>query len=184
MDTVPQAPIDTEWRLADTPSRRFEVSRDGRVRNRYTGREIALTIGQTGYWQFATRVKGRKSEAKLHKVHRLVIAAFVGPQPSSKHVVNHKDGDKLNNDAANLEWVTYAENTQHAMRLGLMLPPKGELNGYAKLTDETVRAIRREYVPAHPVRGCRALADHYGISHSVVSRVVNRKAWAHVGAES
>lgn len=45
-------------------------------------------------------------------VHRLVAKAFV-PNEGQSQEVNHLDGDKLNNAARNLTWVTRAENMQH-----------------------------------------------------------------------
>ncbi|WP_334133444.1 HNH endonuclease signature motif containing protein [Atlantibacter hermannii] len=52
-------------------------------------------------------------------IHRLVAEYFIGPSPSEKHVINHKDGNKQNNEATNLEWTTISGNTQHAYRTGL-----------------------------------------------------------------
>jgi hypothetical protein len=60
-------------------------------------------------------------EGKLKgvNIHRLVADHFIGPKPSDEHVINHKDGNKQNNDVSNLEWTTVAGNTQHAYRTGL-----------------------------------------------------------------
>jgi hypothetical protein len=51
-------------------------------------------------------------------VHRLVATAFC-PNPGNKSVVNHLDGNKLNNTASNLEWATLSENSAHAYATGL-----------------------------------------------------------------
>lgn len=60
-------------------------------------------------------VIGLRKVGKTHKylVHRLVAETFI-PNPENKPQVNHIDGDVHNNCVENLEWVTNAENTQHA----------------------------------------------------------------------
>lgn len=56
---------------------------------------------------------------KLFKLHRLVANYFI-PNPENKPLVNHIDGNILNNDVSNLEWVTHSENVKHAIRTGLL----------------------------------------------------------------
>lgn len=56
---------------------------------------------------------------KSYKIHRLVASAFLHDDNSEKNIVNHIDGNKLNNNLNNLEWVTLKENTKHAYDIGL-----------------------------------------------------------------
>lgn len=66
---------------------------------------------------------------RYFKTHRLIALAFV-PNPHNKETVNHIDGNKQNNCASNLEWMTRWENLKHAMTTGLK---------YSVLTEESVR---------------------------------------------
>jgi len=61
---------------------------------------------------------------KKRRIHRLVALAFK-PRVSGCNTVNHKDGNKLNNVADNLEWTTTAGNIKHAWASGLMWKQRG-----------------------------------------------------------
>jgi len=75
---------------------------------------------------------------KYEMVHRLVAKAFI-PNPGQMPEVNHKDGNKDNNAAANLEWCTRAQNARHAVDNGLA--SSGVRHYQAKLTAEQVMEI-------------------------------------------
>lgn len=56
---------------------------------------------------------------KQHRVHKLVVQAFLGEKPTAKHQVNHINGNKADNRAENLEWCTQSHNMKHAYANGL-----------------------------------------------------------------
>jgi hypothetical protein len=98
------------WRPVPGCKTGAEISSLGRIRSRNLG--ISIGVITQGYSTFYT-----------HKVHRLVALAFPelcpNDDPLTKIVVNHIDGNKLNNCADNLEWVTISRNCLHAHDIGL-----------------------------------------------------------------
>ena len=93
------------------------VSDNGDVR-RIGSNKNCSTRDRKGYLAVDLYENG---ERKTKRVHRLVAEAFI-PNPDNKTEVNHKDGNKLNNNVSNLEWVTSKENVRHAWDNGLMKP--------------------------------------------------------------
>lgn len=88
------------------------ISSDGRVKNSKTGRILKTYKCNTGY----KRVKINKDTHRASfYIHRLVAEYFLD-NPNGKPEVNHKDRDKNNNSINNLEWVTRAENMNHAFK--------------------------------------------------------------------
>jgi hypothetical protein len=83
--------------------------------------KVLAKINYMGYDCVCFLVRGVIKQ-KTAKVHRMVAQAFI-ENVDNKPCVNHKDGNKLNNDVDNLEWVTYSENAIHAVENGLR---KGE----------------------------------------------------------
>lgn len=88
---------------------KYEVSDTGIVRNRNTKQVLNGCIA-SGYR--SVKLTFENSKQKRFYVHRLVAKYFI-PNPENKTVVNHIDGNKLNNNVDNLEWVTHRENNLH-----------------------------------------------------------------------
>lgn len=99
----------------------YEVSNLGNVRNKHSNKLKKPSKNSSGYYIFGSFKEGKRKNVY---VHRAVMKSFVG-EPEKGLVVNHLDGNKLNNNIENLEYVTMKENSQHAMENGLNeLPTK------------------------------------------------------------
>lgn len=72
---------------------------------------------------FRISIKPDKGHYKTFFTHVIICLVFNGNKPKSinseKWVVNHKDNDKHNNKADNLEWVTQSNNAYHAIKNGM-----------------------------------------------------------------
>jgi hypothetical protein len=176
----------------------YEVSSHGNVRR---ASDLALRKPQpTNRGYLTLKVRGEVPNVyKTRSVHSLVAEAFLGPKPD-KHEVNHIDGNKQNNSAENLEWVTAARNMQHSYEIGLRkvaaatkaskkpkrhsstprapFRPQGGAGNYnAKLTEsqaaEILTRLRRR-------EACTALAKEFGISKTLVIRIKDGSRWPHL----
>ena len=81
---------------------------NGDVYNENTKQVLKGSIGEHGYRYYRLSKDNKK---KMFYGHRLVAEAFLD-NPNDLPVVNHKDGNKLNNNVDNLEWVSYSDNTK------------------------------------------------------------------------
>lgn len=157
----------------------YEVSNKGRVGRTegYNGVTAAGYILKPNTDRYGyPRVQLQDSpRTRYVTVHRLVAETWM-PCDWEGFQVNHRDCDKANNDLDNLEWVTPAENQQHASRHGLMTPTVGEVNGMAKMTVDRVREIRERYAGGGVSQ--YELAREYGVTQSNISMIVNRVTWS------
>lgn len=88
----------------------YYIYDNGDVLNISTNKILKGSIGENGYKYYRLSKDNNKT---MFYAHRLVAEHFL-ENPNSLPVVNHKDGNKLNNKAENLEWVTRSENDLHA----------------------------------------------------------------------
>ena len=111
--------------------------------------------------------KGRTS--RVIPVHILVAKAFI-PNPDNMPTVNHKDGNKHNNNVSNLEWVSYAENNKHALANNLR-SPRGNPIIQLSLDGSFVAKYRS---------ACEA-ARETGFSRCVISHCLNGRMKQYAG---
>ena len=97
----------------------YQVSNLGNIKSLHCNKEKIMkpTIRSNNYqYYFVGLLKDGKR--KYFAVHRLVAIMFI-PNPNNYEQVDHLDGNKLNNNVKNLEWVTPKENTNRAWNKGL-----------------------------------------------------------------
>lgn len=138
----------------------------------YFREKILVPQSTCGYSRVLLTI--RRQVKKNTSVHRLAALAHI-PNPNNHPVVNHKDGNKLNNHIDNLEWCTYSENTIHSLTIGSR--KSGHNHKAAKLTLEQVKEIKRLYLQGITQR---ALSGIYNIDNSQICRIVNNKKWKYV----
>lgn len=154
----------------------YTVNSDGVVVNTDTGRELKQEITHNGYKR-VTVCKDNKPKRFL--VHRLVAQYFI-PSNGKPHV-NHIDGDKLNNKASNLEWVTCSENHLHAQEIGLR--PIGSKRASALLDEDAVHKVCKMIQDGKKRGEILASGIHPELKKHMVDNIRRRRTWKHVSAK-
>lgn len=163
----------------------YEATSDGRIfgkerlvwnqrHQRYVPwkrKELKMGITNNGYY-YVGLCKNGKSTSKT--VHRLIALTFLKPTDLNL-TVNHKDGNKLNNNINNLEMVTYSQNQQHARDTGLAPSWKGSNNPKAKITREQAIEISNLYSTKKYSQ--KLLGEMYGLDQTTVSDIVRGSSW-------
>lgn len=183
-----------EWRPIPGWEGFYSVSSLGNVRRDKTttctraGSIRVPYLTKSGYYRVTLHRPGGSTKAF---VHQLVGWAFIGPKPSDRPFINHKDGQPLNNRPDNLEYVTNEENMAHAVATGLILRgdaspsrlhpermARGERVKGSVLKPDKVLCIRNEYTPK---RGeFTRLAKKYGVTRRSITRIIEGDTWTHV----
>lgn len=153
----------------------YEVSNLGRVRSylRQGARGfihsqpvmLATHLNTSGYHCLSLMKQGGGYIKKA--VHRLVAIAFHADTYKPHLEVNHKDSNRANPRASNLEWVTRKENCLHASRFGY--------GAKAKLSDDVKERVRNLCIAGE---SCRSLVKRFKVSTKYIARL-SRQASSH-----
>ena len=172
-----------EWRDVVGYEGIYQISNFGQVKRicsgtgTIVGTVLKCGVARGGYKRVLL-YKGSHASRKRFMVHRLVYLAFHGSIPEGCEI-NHKDGDKQNIHADNLECLTKKAHTEHTrIVLGRFPANRGTANGQHLLTPDDVRDIRALYqAGGHTYKSIAAL---YGVEYGCIGAIIRRENWAHV----
>lgn len=146
----------------------WQVSNLGRFRKTFIPK---LSVDSVGYNRLHL---SNKNKQRVVAAHRAVWEAFYGRIPPNL-MINHKNGNKLDNRIENLELVTNRQNIEHYKQN--LLTYRGEKVSSAKLTEKQVLNIRERYKNGVSPT---FLAREFNLSRSTVTRILNRTNWRHI----
>lgn len=142
----------------------YQISTDGRVISMHTKKRKDTEISRNGYERVNLFKNGK---GKHHSIHRLVAMAFI-PNPNGYEYVNHKDGNKRNNNVGNLEWCDACHNMKHAYQNNLIEPKTTKVIQYTK-----------EFEKVKEWESIREACESLGLNHANIVTVckqnTNRK---------
>ena len=143
----------------------YQISPKGVIKNRLTGKFLKQFTDNNGYFMVGL---SRESRSYKHRVHRLLALNLI-PNPQNLPAVNHKDGNKQNNELSNLEWCSHKENAAHAVRNGLRTYNSIKrpvrcltLSGRLVRTYPGVVDAHRDTGIHHIVKACKGIYKHAG----------------------
>lgn len=175
-----------EWRPVVGFEGQYEVSSCGRVRRcarvvvqdnghtyRVAQKELTQVTAGHARVYLGVGLKVARKTSRIKLVHRLVAEAFL-PNPEALPAVNHKNLDKHDNRAGNLEWVSNSANQVHAAKHGRF---HGLTNPRArfKLAPCDVESVREDLRIGRPQW---QIAERHGVSQAMISCIKTGKAWA------
>lgn len=121
-----------------------------------------------------------KNKYQSINVHRLICLAFYPNENYLNLEVNHKDGNKLNNNITNLEWCTRKENIKHCVENKLQIAFKGSEVGTSKLKENDVLLIREIAKQRGRRYDRKELGVRFNISPTTIKDIVLRNTWKHL----
>ncbi|MCI5058441.1 MAG: NUMOD4 motif-containing HNH endonuclease [Flavobacteriales bacterium] len=158
---------------------KYEISNYGRVRSlkpRTKGKVLKLSK-TNGYEKLSIKKKDGKQTGRY--IHKLVAENFVEGHSNEKKFVVHKDHDRLNNKAHNLQWVSSKEVVAHDnVKKGNPADRRKPTN--QKLNEGIVKILKKKLNDPNRKTRMKMLAKQYGISEMQLYRIKVGENWGWV----
>lgn len=164
-----------EWKEIEGFSNYF-ISSFGNIKSlkRKVPRILLPDLNKEGYLRVSLSVNGKVSRFSVHRL----VALHYKDNPENEPFVNHKDGNKQNNNSDNLEWCSCSYNTIHAFGNGLRI--HGELAPNAQLTDEIVVKVCELIQSGLKRKQILDLELHEVLNKSKFDDIRSRKCWKRI----
>jgi DNA gyrase/topoisomerase IV subunit B len=165
------------WKDIPGFENKYQASNLGRIKslkdnhNKLRKKILFQASDQKGYLHVCLHIKNK---GKTYRVSRIIAKLFI-PNPENKPQVNHKDGNKKNNNVANLEWNTGSENIKHAFANNLRTI-QGENHPLHKLTKfdiEKIRNLNRDKTNWTQ----KKISEVFNVHPSTISNICNYRLW-------
>lgn len=154
----------------------YKISNTGRLKSKARGdwRDIRSSEDRYGYEKVVLCTDGSST---YKTVHQLVAKAFVdGYEPGLQ--INHINGNKHDNRAENLEWVTVGDNIRHAYNTGLNHGPckKVRIVETNEIYDSEVECAKAVNGQKSGVNGCLRgrRRTHKGYHYEYIDEMENQ----------
>ena len=171
-----------EWKEIPGYEGKYYVSSFGNVKVIYkwikdNEKILSPMLNKDGYYQVNLSLR---KKVRHHRIHRLVAEAFV-ENPNGYPMVNHKDENKLNNHADNLEWCDQAYNIRYGTRTKRCFETiRNKKTKRRILSKDEVVEIRQSCIPYDKEFNIKKTAKKYGISTTAITNIVHNKTWKHL----
>lgn len=154
----------------------YLISSHGRIFSMLS-KKILEPFITNGY--YSVKLQAKNNGTVHGYIHRMIMLSFLYVYNADELQVNHKDGDKLNNDLRNLEWVTLQENVRHAYENNLTL--KGEDCPWTKVSNDQVRQICELYITGK--YSMLTIAEMVGCGYSSVFDIIHKNNRTDISSE-
>jgi hypothetical protein len=148
---------------------KYSITKDGKIWSHIRDRFLKKQTNRLGYEIIRLGSNGQK---KTLTVHRLVALTYL-PKVEGCNEVNHKDGNKLNNDFSNLEWTTRSENMKHAIKTGLKVLKTELEHPMCKLSNKQIAEIRKKDTGEYGILS--KIAKEYRVSVSLIHLITRKQ---------
>ena len=164
--------MNEQWKDVKGWEGKYQISNFGRLKSILKNKNGKIRSVKNRHGWYLTVPLCCNCHRETVRIHRLVAEAFI-PNLHKYPEVNHKDGNKQNNNVENLEWCTRAMNMRHAIKMNPRII-KNMVNYNRFLKTKTILQynLKGDYLAAYP----NAVEAHKstGVCHRNILQVASQ----------